>query len=172
MCKEFIALFTAAALTLVGSSVACVATADKPSKESTYATYIAPPPAEKGAIYSISYNEYTELCKVVMGESGGEPYEGQLAVAQCILNTCRIEHIRPLEVVETHGYTTWRPEPTDSVQSAVLEVFADGKEVLDKRVTMFYAPSHMPLGYSKDHEQEIYSCTIGGHRFFVERRYA
>lgn len=172
MCKEFIALLTAAALTVVGSGIVGVTTADKPSRDRISATYIAPPPAEKGAIYALSYNEYTELCRVVMGESGGEPYEGQLAVAQCILNTCRIEQRRPLEVVEQHGYTSWRPEPTKSVEDAVLEVFADGREVLDKRVTMFYAPALMKNHWSQDHESQIYSCTIGGHNFFIEHRYA
>ena len=172
MYKEAIALLTAAVVTVVGSGVAGVVTADKPSMESTSCTYMAPPPAEKGAIYALSYNEYTELCRVVMGESGGEPYEGQLAVAQCILNTCRIEKRRPLEVVEKHGYTKWRPAPTKSVENAVLEVFADGREVLDKRVTMFYAPALMKNGYSTDHESQIYSTTIGGHKFFIEWRYA
>ena len=172
MCKEFIALLTAAALTVVGSGIAGVVTADKPSKDSTTTTYISAKPNVKGAQYALSYNEYNEICSVVMAESGGEPYEGQLAVAQTILNTCRIERRRPPETVKTHGYTSWRPEPSESVQNAVTEVFADGREVLDKHVTMFYAPALTKNGYSKDHEQEIYSTTIGGHKFFIERRYA
>lgn len=172
MTKEIIALFTAAALTVVGSGIVGVVTADKPSKDSTTTTYISAKPNVKGAQYALSYNEYNEICSVVMAESGGEPYEGQLSVAQTILNTCRIEKRRPLEVVEKHGYTTWRPEPTKSVEDAVLEVFADGREVLDKHVTMFYAPALTKNGYSAAHEQEIYSTTIGGHKFFIERRYA
>ena len=171
MYKEAIALLTAAVVTVVGSGVAGVVTADKPSRDSTSCTYMAPPPAEKGAIYALSYNEYTELCKVVMGESGGEPYEGQLAVAQCILNTCRIEGKRPLEVVRDNHYTVWRPEPSESVQDAVIEVFSDGHKVLDKRVTIFYAPALMKNHWSQDHESQIYFCTIGGHKFFIERRY-
>ena len=172
MCKDFIALLTAAALTVVGSGIAGVVTADKPSKDSTTTTYISAKPNVKGAQYALSYNEYNEICSVVMAESGGEPYEGQLAVAQTILNTCRIERRRPPETVKTHGYTSWRPEPSESVQNAVTEVFADGREVLDKHVTLFYAPALTKNGYSKDHEQEIYSTTIGGHKFFIERRYA
>lgn len=172
MYKEAIALLTAAVVTVVGSGVAGVVTADKPSRDSTTTTYISDKPNVKGAQYALSYNEYNEICSVVMAESGGEPYEGQLAVAQTILNTCRIEQRRPPETIAAHGYTKWRPDASDSVQNAVTEVFADGREVLDKRVTMFYAPALMKNGYSKDHEQEIYSCTIGGHKFFIERRYA
>ena len=172
MCKEFVAFFTALALTVVGSGIAGVVTADKPSSSSTTATYISDKPNVKGAKYALSYNEYNEICRVVMGESGGEPYEGQLAVAQTILNTCRIEKRRPPETIKAHGYTSWRPEPSESVQNAVTEVFADGREVLDRRVTMFYAPALMKNGYSADHESQIYSTTIGGHKFFIEWRYA
>lgn len=172
MYKEAIALLTAAVVTVVGSGIVGVITADKPSRDSTTTTYISDKPNVKGAMYALSYNEYNEICSVVMAESGGEPYEGQLAVAQTILNTCRIEKRRPPETIQKHGYTSWRPEPSESVQNAVTEVFADGREVLDKRVTMFYAPALMKNHWSQDHESQIYSCTIGGHKFFIEHRYA
>ena len=158
----------AAALTLLTTSAAI----GWDSTEKPDTAVVQQQPTAKGAIYALSYNEYTELCQVVMAESGGEPYKGQMAVAQCILNTCRIEHKRPMEVVKTHGYAKNRPESTESVKNAVTAVFTDGEEVIDKRVTMFYAPALMKNHWSNDHEQEIYSCTIGGHKFFIERRYA
>ena len=122
-----------------------------------------------GAVYSLSYIEYEEICSIVMAEAGGESFEGQQAVAQCILNTCRMKNRRPLEVAEEYGYTKRRPEASDSVREAVLTVFADGAEVIDENVTMFYSPLNLKSGYSSIHESQIYVCTIGGHRFFAER---
>lgn len=160
----------AAALTLLTTSTTIEwASTEQPNPDTAV---VQQHPPEKGAIYALSCNEYTELCQVVMAESGGEPYKGKMAVAQCILNTCRIEHKRPMEVVKTHGYAKNRPEPTESVMNAVTAVFADGEEVIDTRVTMFYAPALMKNHWSQDHESQIYSCTIGGHKFFIERRYA
>lgn len=160
----------AAALTLLTTSTAIGwDSTENPNPDTAVVQQQLP---ETGAIYALSYNEYTELCQVVMAESGGELYKGQMAVAQCILNTCRIEHKRPMEVVNTHGYAKNRPLPTESVKNAVTAVFADGKEVIDTRVTMFYAPAQMKNHWSQDHESQIYSCTIGGHKFFIERRYA
>ena len=121
-----------------------------------------------GAYYSLSQIEFTEICSVVMAESGGEPFKGQQAVAQTILNTCRITGLRPLEVIREYSYTSWRPTPSESAKKAVLSVFTDGVEVIDERVTMFYAPKRIKGGYSADHESQVYSCTIGGHRFFIE----
>ena len=169
MLKRVIAVIAAAIAMLTASSVIKPVTIKTPTVKTTVA---ASSKVNKSAYYPISHNEYTELCKVVMAESGGESYKGQMAVAQCILNTCLIEHIRPVEVVKTHGYTKWRPEPTESVKNAVIAVFTDGVTVLDKRVTIFYSPKNVKNGYSKYHESQIYSCTIGGHKFFIERRNA
>lgn len=170
MIKRFIALIGAVITIAGGAKMATV-----PKKSSDQSPEVMPIPYiqyDGGAVYVLSQNEYDLICRVVMGESGGEPYVGQLAVAQTILNTCRIEKRRPPETIKTHGYTSWRPEPSESVQNAVTEVFADGREVLDRRVTMFYAPTLMKNGYSADHESQIYSTTIGGHKFFIEWRYA
>jgi spore germination cell wall hydrolase CwlJ-like protein len=106
-----------------------------------------------------------------MAEAGGEPYAGQMAVAQVILNTCKLEHKRPPEVIADHGYSQKRPAPTQSVMDAVDDVFCNGRKVLDERVTMFYAPEQAKNHYSDDHETQIYADTIGGHRFFIERQY-
>ena len=171
MSKGFLAL-VAALLTLLGINIASAATACKPTSKPAVTQTAAVKTKPNGAYYSLSYDEYNEICRVVMGESGGESYEGQLAVAQTILNTCLIEHRRPLDVIKAKKYTTWRPTPSESVKQAVLEVFTDGRTVLDKRVTIFYSPANIKSGYSKYHESQTYSCTIGGHRFFIEHRYA
>lgn len=94
-----------------------------------------------------------------------EPYIGQMAVAQCILNACEQEDKRPLKIVRSFGYTAARPEPSDEVKKAVAKVFDDGETATDREILYFYAPA---LCQSLWHESQAYVCTIGGHRFFEE----
>ena len=103
---------------------------------------------------------------------GGEPYAGQQAIANCILNKCRMTGKRPSEVIRSDQYATWATGYTESVKSAVLSVFEDGCRPVGDYATIFYAPQRMPEHRSAYHDSQIYVCTIGGHKFFVERRYA
>lgn len=72
--------------------------------------------------YALTAAERNEIERVVMAEAGAEPYIGQMAVAQCILNACEQEDKRPLEIVRSFGYTAARPEPSDEVKKAVAKV--------------------------------------------------
>lgn len=115
--------------------------------------------------YELTAAERDEIERVVMAEAGAEPYIGQMAVAQCILNACEQEDKRPLEIVRSFGYTAARPEPSDEVKKAVAKVFDDGETATDREILYFYAPA---LCQSLWHESQTYVCTIGGHRFFGE----
>ncbi|HCX45790.1 MAG TPA: hypothetical protein DHF18_01585 [Ruminococcaceae bacterium] len=115
--------------------------------------------------YPLTAAERDEIERVVMAEAGAEPYIGQMAVAQCILNACEQEDKRPLEIVRSFGYTAARPEPSDEVKKAVAKVFDDGETATDREILYFYAPA---LCQSPWHESQTYVCTIGGHRFFEE----
>lgn len=115
--------------------------------------------------YALTAAERDEIERVVMAEAGAEPYIGQMAVAQCILNACEQEDKRPLEIVRSFGYTAARPEPSDEVKKAVAKVFDDGETATDREILYFYAPA---LCQSLWHESQTYVCTIGGHRFFEE----
>ena len=119
-----------------------------------------------GAVYPLDEDEYELVCRVVMGEAGGEPYKGQVAVAQCILNACRIEDKRPGEIIEEYQYTTWQPEPSESVRTAVCAVFDDGVTVFGDDVLYFYAPAQITSDW---HETKELVTEIGGHRFFKEK---
>ena len=131
---------------------------------------IPKPTEDRGAYYQLTTEEFNEVCSVVMAESGGEPYKGQQAVAQCILNTCLIKKVRPFEAIRMSGYTKKRTKPSESVKKAVISVFTDGDKVVTDRTTLFYSPRNMNGGVSKWHESQIYVCTIGGHRFFEVRK--
>lgn len=117
------------------------------------------------ARYVLTAAERDTVERVVMAEAGAEPYEGQIAVAQCILNACEHEGKRPNEIVIEYQYTDKRPNPTDAVKAAVSAVFDNGETVTDAEILYFYAPA---LCDSEWHESQSYVMTIGGHRFFEE----
>ena len=127
-------------------------------------------PTESTSATSVAFYELTEeerdlVERVVMAEAGAEPYEGQKAVAQCILNACLLEHLRPAQVITKYKYADARPEPTESIMSAVSAVFDKGEKVIDPEALFFYAPAMVSSAW---HESQDCVATIGGHKFFKE----
>lgn len=117
-------------------------------------------------LYALTAEERDTVERVVMAEAGGEDYEGQRLVAQCILNGCLLEDMRPPELVIEYRYTSKRPEPSESVCAAVSAVFDDGDMVIDEPILYFYAPA---LCTSSWHESQRFVLEHGGHRFFAAR---
>ena len=126
----------------------------------TEPTSISPVP-----FYGLTEEERDLVERVVMAEAGAEPYEGQKAVAQCILNGCLLENLRPAQVIKKYKYTDARPEPTEAVTSAVSAVFDRGEQVIDSEALFFYAPSMVTSAW---HESQECVAVIGDHRFFKE----
>ena len=116
--------------------------------------------------YALTSSERDLTERVVMGEAGGESFEGQMLVAQCILNAAEKTGTAPSEVVTTYKYTKGRPEPTQSVKDAVAAVFDDGETIAGEPVMYFYNPARVT---SKWHESQIFVTEVGGHRFFAEK---
>ena len=104
--------------------------------------------------------------RVVMAEAGGESFEGQMLVAQCILNAAEKRGVDPSEAVVLYSYTKSRPDPTQRVKDAVAAVFDRGETVVDEPILYFYNPT---LVTSDFHESQIFVIEEGGHRFFAER---
>ena len=100
---------------------------------------------------------------VVMGEAQGEPYEGQVLVAQCILNACLRDGIQPSQVRKNYKYAGWKENPSDSVKKAVSAVFDDGFKVTAEEVLYFYAPKYCTSSW---HESQTFVTEVGNHRFF------
>ena len=138
---------------------------DKPSEQSDQSDPIETSWHEQTARYELSDAERTVVEQVVMAEAGGEPYDGQVAVAQCILAACEKDGIAPSEAVEEYGYTHNRCEPSESVVEAVSSVFDRGDTVVDEPIIYFYAPDRVESSW---HESQAYVITIGNHRFFKE----
>ena len=120
--------------------------------------------------------DYEYVMRVVAAESRGEPYEGQLAVAQCIRETSDRTMMTPEEVVKqvNPNGTRQYAQPvdisvvTDSVRDACCDVFVHGISATDEPIRYFY--STVGGFYSAWHENSLeYVTTIGNHRFFKEK---
>lgn len=116
--------------------------------------------------YNLTDAERDLIERVVMAESGGESYEGQILVCQCILNACEIDGIRPAKVIKKYVYAKGRPKPTDSVKRAVEAVFDRGETVTDEPIVYFYAPKMVKSAF---HERQRFALTEGNHKFFCAR---
>ena len=89
---------------------------------------IATPEPEPPAAcrFSLTPEERDLTERVVMAEAGGESYEGQMAVAQCILNACEKTGGQPSEVILAYQYAKPADTATQSVRDAVAAVFDAG----------------------------------------------
>jgi len=117
------------------------------------------------AFFDLTDEQRTLIEQIVSAESRGEPFEGQMAVAQCILNACRINGIAPEEAIKKYKYTSARVEPTISVREAVAAVFDRGEIITEEPILYFYAPD---IVASEFHESQTFVTEIAGHRFFKE----
>ena len=145
-------------------------TTDYITEDSTPAdlqTLIASCVAEAGVEkrYNLTEAERWEIASVITAEAVGEPYAGKVAVAQCILQACEDDGIRPAEVLSKSGYSTARPEPCKEALEAVQAVFDFGQVATAEPIKYFYAPG---LTQSEWHESQGYVMTINGHKFFKE----
>ena len=174
------ATLAAAVLLLGGISVAIFTTPAGSKQETnilpptaTVGAYIPPAPAaeaveptEPAVRYHLTDAERDVVERVVMAEAGGESFEGQMLVAQCILNAAEKRGVDPSEAVALYSYTKSRPDPTQRVKDAVAAVFDRGETVVDEPILYFYNPA---LVTSDFHESQIFVIEEGGHRFFAER---
>lgn len=171
------ATLAAAVLLLGGISVAIFTTPTGSKQEinilpptATVGAYIPDTPAP--AAETVEPTEpavrypLTDAERVVMAEAGGESFEGQMLVAQCILNAAEKRGVDPSEAVVLYSYTKSRPDPTQRVKDAVAAVFDRGETVVDEPILYFYNPA---LVTSDFHESQIFVIEEGGHRFFAER---
>lgn len=123
--------------------------------------------------FDLSDDERWIVCCIVAGEAGGESYEGQWAVAQCIYQACINNNLQPSEVKIQYQYSGWNetlefdnPELWAQIEEIVSRVFDYGEMCVDDEILWFYAPKWMKNGVSEWHESQRFIIEIGGHRFF------
>lgn len=133
---------------------------------------------ENVVFFYLSENEKYIVESIVCGEAGNQPYNGKVAVANCILNACIKENMRPQEIQSLYQYAGWKPIEefesecmaaygntvlADEVREAVSQVFDKG-DILNDEMLWFYAPN---VSYSSWHESQKYIMTVGAHKFFA-----
>lgn len=146
-----------------------------PKIESTPAP-VNPPKLVDTEYYPLTDEDRYLVECMVTNEAGNQSYDGKVAVANCILNTCLEGYYTPEKVKEMYGYGSYDIEKfeseclaaygntnlSDEVRQAVSQVFDDGK-ILSDNIFWFYNPSYC---YSSFHESMRYQFTIGPHKFF------
>ena len=75
-------------------------------------------PTEPAVRYTLTDAERDVVERVVMAEAGGESFEGQMLVAQCILNAAEKRGVEPSEAVVLYSYST-----TGGSESDVLKIY-------------------------------------------------
>lgn len=120
--------------------------------------------------FNLTEAERKTIQYIVAGEAKGEPMEGKMAVAQCILHGMVKSGWSAERVRIEYQYSGWddelenaNPEVWDEVVEAVSRVFDDGELISDKPILYFYAPKYSD---GKWHKTLEFAFEISGHRFF------
>ncbi len=120
--------------------------------------------------FNLTEAERKTIQYIVAGEAKGEPMEGKMAVAQCILNGMVKSDWSAERVRIEYQYSGWddelentNPEAWAEVVEAVSRVFDDGELISDKPILYFYAPNVVSSSW---HESLNHAITIEGHKFF------
>ena len=152
--------------TKAAASTPTPAAAVTPAAVPVAATPAATEDPEVTLFNSSSERDYVE--HVVMQESGNQPLEGQMAVAQCIRDTAVDRGMSAYAVVrEKNQYAPpYKYAVNDSVKEACARVFDNGESVSSYDIRYFYSTVG---GYrSNFHETRYtYVMTIKDHRFFM-----
>lgn len=113
--------------------------------------------------------DYDYVLRVVAAECRGEPFVGQMAVAQTIRERAEQRGITPEEVVkQPNQYADPVPMSlvNESVREACWRVLINGESVTDKPIQHFYSTAG---GFvSKTHERLTHVMTVGYHKFFMD----
>jgi len=124
------------------------------------AIYMSPEPEVR---YPLTDYERSIIEKAIMGEARGEPYEGQMMIAQCILDGAERNNLDIATSMGKYQIYSINMTATDSVREAVAAVFDRGERVTEEKADLWYAYNTI---YSGWHESQQYICTIGNHKFF------
>ena len=122
-------------------------------------------PNYAGAVVTLSPEDRDLLERLVMGEAGGEGFEGAALVAQAIRDTMVYKGFTSVNDVKTAcGYSgSIKKTPNQNVKNAVAYVFDQGGIVVKHPIFYFYAPK---MASSKFHESQKFIIEKGEHRFF------
>lgn len=105
------------------------------------------------------------LERLVMGEAGGEGFEGAVLVSQTIRDTMIYKGYNSVESVrKALKYSgSLKRAPNDDVLRAVEYVFDQGGMGVQHKLIYFYAPKMVSSSF---HESQKFIVQYGGHKFF------
>lgn len=125
------------------------------------------PEADPAPFYEITPEEYDLIAHTIMCEVGGADPQAAMLVAQCILNACMIDGIRPAEAVDRYQYADYpTADPAAAVYGVIQDVFERGYTITNEPIMFFYSPANMPDGVSRWHETQTFVIEYGGHKYF------
>jgi hypothetical protein len=140
----------------INQTVECIGNADKVA--------VIEEKAPSGTISGmpLTTDERDLVCRVVAAEARGEDLQGQMAVAQVILDRAVLWDMPVTDVVLADGQFAdpYRGEISDSIHLAVANVFEGGVRVFVEPVTHFYSGAEP---YWAD--EKVNRGSIGCHRF-------
>ena len=127
-----------------------------------------PDPEYTNKVVSINGNNRDNLERLVMGEAGGEGFEGAALVAQAIKDTMLLEDNYDVKwIKKEYKYSaSLNKEPNEDVINAVKFIFDDGGYVVKHRLIYFYAPRWVKNNWSRFHESQNFIIQHKGHKFF------
>lgn len=170
--KQTIACLLTVTLTLAGFLVLTACT-EAEAEVTTEPTPVEFNEAEVEVIdelyWPLTAEERDLVERVVAAEARGESIEGQMAVAQTIMDRCttRNQSITEVCTAPAQFAEPYSGEISEKTQDAVSFVFDKGEKVF-RLVTHFYAWEEITPPYwtaKKDYVGEI-----GGHRFYADRQ--
>lgn len=143
---------------------------EKPTADQSSALLTIENPQEEysGVIVQLTDEDRDVLGRLVMGEAGGQGYEGAALVAQCIRDTMVFDGITSVEQVRVQYKYTARMDrqPNQNVLDAINYIFDQGGMAVRHRIQYFYAPKLCTANW---HESQVFVIEHGGHRFFARR---
>lgn len=170
--KQTIACLLTVTITLAGFLVltACTEAEAEVTTEPTPVEYneVTEPEVIEEVYWLLTDEERDLVERVVAAEARGESIEGQMAVAQTIMDRCTTRNqsitevcTAPAQFAEPYG-----GEISEKTQDAVSFVFDKGEMVFEL-VTHFYAWEEIELPYWTADKEFV--GEIGGHRFYADR---
>ena len=88
----------------------------------------------------LSDSERTELAHLIMGEAGGEGFEGCCLLAQCVRDAMVYRGYNTIqEVIDGMTYYGYKYETCEDVENAIDYIFVQGNSAVQHRILVMYA---------------------------------
>lgn len=112
----------------------------------------------------LSESERVELAHLIMGEAGGEGFEGCCLLAQCVRDAMVYRGYDTIsEVISGMSYYGYKYETCDDVEDAIDYIFVQGNSAVQHRILVMYASDLCEGGW---HETQNFVYQHNYVRFF------